>query len=1437
MAIVGDREVDRIVESEVFVMSQEDRDNMKIVAKDWLHKNIMYGDLNAFTSYVFNYSYSSNPIIKMAFHLIQDAETQILAEVDPINTKIAKAFKRADKGKLKSSWQTIMMEFDEDGIPTGNFVRPINYGQYEKDVENFIKDLNDRWLATYKYMYIDDGNGELINSLTGEYASDEQWVDNNPPLYIEYMREIEEYKCLHANRRYTWEYYKERLSRPYNEISNPEGHGLSPKAIRLYNYIQSNINYYLNLCSDEDGFTHPERLDDVDKQKLDYWYSQLDYISNPYHEDGEPKTGDERQIALEISAWESWIGEQLEKNINWDKFVKEHDEIKAEGNLRKLLDFFKYNSELRIHPDFLKQTLGSLTHIDSLNPASILSRYLRRSIRGLVKSPSGYTRDLNKMENKPSFWVECKKLDQIIEDTRVTQSKQYAEMFANNFKFEDILYRDANGFAIDQMGNRVQPQDEKNHRDLLTFMQYMVNKYTAIAMARPDRTIPGVIDENGNPIVFNGTLQEVKNAVSDLFTYSKEFFDEVDQVWKIKHVPLSIFQIMLPASDTFVNARTGKTDKTLLYVPKGRFVESCDNGTYMNLEYDQNQHIAEQPKVEFYDNSVAYNKMRDDKEVSNLYDMLTEEMFNAQKHYSTDKQFNYKLPQINATTMQIWSRIFKNGAGDTFKALWESATTVEENDEGMRTDDQQSLNPDGSYSTDIPLKFLRRLKHPEYITTDITGAVIMFIHMATNYKYKQQIDPILKTFRYNLDQGNRDILQKQLKDEIAPNDNKKSIKMYDTMLNKHVYDNQWVKDQNQMEYGTGDKKKIATTVASAGIIGGIGFSQLAMIPGIIAGAPLLAMTIGAGLGATIGVLGSASANGVFRGVGLFKFIRNMQRLETTQILGMNIFSMLVGFGDSLTRITKESLMGKYMDIRDVLTSLVYCIWQTPRCIANIGNPIPNNKLTKMMHINGVGKGVKQIYEHMNWGKTRKILGNLLMGGFSMLDWMAQALLMRAFYNNYRFYDGSVVPKGFYTAYQLRRLFEQAGHTRKEATLAHMMSGITLWDVYDNDGNVIVEKDNNGNVIRDWNDYVTQRIKTNVRSKTIKRSALYNGINPDNDIPAWKQDIIGGLIGALRAWIPQAVQHLYGGGNDNTVIDITKEEKPDIGNRTRTVYTKNEVTPEQLQKAFSWDYEMGTANDQIFRGLGRSIKLLSQNIFKFVHLKRGDRSLSDVEKYAIKDAIIYAAVTAIMMIGWIPVHEATWDVKRPKSREEAAPKTMLPWDIASYMWNTYIPNEYYKLAASDIYFRIIESQITSFDPKSTTDLVKSITAIFSGLNDHLGILNTFADVTGISGHSLDEVIKQQSYKYSTRGERDLYKLVGFLDNLHTVLAPEHTIANERFYTNTYGWIYKMFGVDFTKPDSKKSVSKGKNKKSNSGAGGFGSSGGIGGPGGFGNPGGF
>jgi hypothetical protein len=53
---------------------------------------------------------------------------------------------------------------------------------------------------------------------------------------------------------------------------------------------------------------------------------------------------------------------------------------------------------------------------------------------------------------------------------------------------------------------------------------------------------------------------------------------------------------------------------------------------------------------------------------------------------------------------------------------------------------------------------------------------------------------------YNLDYNNRKALHKVLSkeddEELAPNDNENSVKMFDSMMNKHVYGNQWSSNPN-----------------------------------------------------------------------------------------------------------------------------------------------------------------------------------------------------------------------------------------------------------------------------------------------------------------------------------------------------------------------------------------------------------------------------------------------------------------------------------------------------------------------------------------------------------------------------------------------------------------------------------------------------------------
>jgi len=70
------------------------------------------------------------------------------------------------------------------------------------------------------------------NSVTGVYVEDEEWENGVAPAYVNYLLDLYDWKCSNANLRYTFDYYAERLSRPYDEVDYPEGHGLSLKTLQ-----------------------------------------------------------------------------------------------------------------------------------------------------------------------------------------------------------------------------------------------------------------------------------------------------------------------------------------------------------------------------------------------------------------------------------------------------------------------------------------------------------------------------------------------------------------------------------------------------------------------------------------------------------------------------------------------------------------------------------------------------------------------------------------------------------------------------------------------------------------------------------------------------------------------------------------------------------------------------------------------------------------------------------------------------------------------------------------------------------------------------------------------------------------------------------------------------------------------------------------------------
>ena len=1307
LVVVTDKIVDDIVDNEVITSEDSTKDDMKQVLKDYLHRNAMYGDINTWYEYTSNNARSQSPLIKAAFNLIQYAETKTLEESYKERSKIVNAYEKANKisKQLTRNWQKQFMEFDRNGIPTGYFIRPINYGQYLLDIDAEVERINQDFQNRYGFHYItDDVTGKLINSVTKQFADDEEWEDGKMPHIVEYQLALYDFKCTHANLRYTYDYYKERLSQPYRGSLDPddveakqlsECHGLSPKTLAKYNLIQSNINYYLNKCKDkETGFSYPERLTDPeDQRKLDMWNHQLEQLSNAYNEDGTIKTDEDRQIAFELKAWQKWIGSQINSDIDYDSYVSERKKIEEEcnktGDFTPLQLFVKYNATIGINPNLINMIFRDAEDINPESHDVIYARLIRGMLKSAVKG-DGLEPDLRRMMNNIQFWIDCKNTDQIIEDGGEHNTETHD--FSDYFYMHPIPYRDEQGYYLNEDLEQTVNEDEA-----ISFYQYMVDHYTQIA--QNDGYIPGLNDDEGNPIDFSQQSEnDIRTFFKDLFTYTYLEQDFETGLMTESRKPLSIFSYLEPLNKIF-NNKDGKTEFSIIEIPRGRFLQKS-NPKYINEQYDIYQNQSEQPNPFYYDNSEAYDKMMSDNTMRTLYEQLIQSMQQSQQWMEfNNQQFNYQLPKLQASDVVSILRSTKKGTKSALDNIREQFLNVNTNDYDQRSTDDLYLGPDQTVNQNIPLKFIGKLKDREKYTYDITSAVLMYVNMASNYKNKRNILTKLQALRYAQDPENR---------EETVNDTKNLRSQYDSMMDSHVYGNLYKNSRTRIIAGT------------------------------------------------------------------------IKRLSTLQMLGANFLSMGAGFMDSTRNIIKDGIVGRYFTLRDLSMSLISTLKNLPLFLINIGNPIANNKQSALMQLFGISKDYAATSSNVGTNRFIKILNQSLMGGYSALDYVSNATLLRAFMNNYRFYDGDTIPKGFYTKYEMQQLFLKAGKSKFKANLAHMSCGTTLYGAY---------KFNHGlaEIKPEYEQYITERIKKNIRGITLLRGALINGVNPDNDNPKYKNTMWGQFIGSMRAWMLQRSQELYAGRDDVSVREVEEKNKENIINgRIRNIKTyeiKNR-TVEQQNKRMSWNYSIGMPEPELLKALGRSLGVMLRGITN-IFSSGVKRKLSQVEKFAIRQTLIEIGMILSMIYTYDSINNWCKDVSPINPQKETI-----------YTPEEVIQSKLYKEWFRNSYVRTVNSAIEQWDVNTVGEIVNSATVLSSGIKSWYSIPSVILtqDPSSLEPYG-DKIIKQGKYKGFTNLEASIWKTLGVLNNLHSSLTYNGVSANTSFYSRNYSWWMKMLGDQY------------------------------------------
>lgn len=1344
--VVTDRLVDRIVDNEFIVGKDDVREQHKQVLRDYLHKNLIHKDINDIQQ-MFEYSsMSSNPIIKIMYDILSKAEMKATRESENSTLKLRRAFKRCHgiTKMLSTNWQTKLMEFN-DGVPTGYLIRPINYGKYQQNLQKFVENLNVQFDNQYGHHYIiDENTKQYVNSATGTPAEQEVFIGDKAPDFYNYLLQIEKWKCENSERRYNFDYYKERMSTPYQvpsfEPSQQQfneqvktNHGLSPKTLFAYNRIQSNINYYLDKCTDDNGLSHVEELQDDDFLKLEYWNDQLQELSNIYAPDGSVKTDDGLKMAYEIRAWTTYVNQNTDINIYQQQFDAERNFILSEaqktGDYSKLQKFDKYNSEYRIDPRYVKLYTDQLSKLNVWY--SVYAQYVKSSLLHLIKQPNSIERDIRKVENIPGFWTQLKTADTFISAAAIPQHTQIK--FEQMFDMVPQPYRDSQGRVVRKDGTTLSHdeetdyytsfpvhdqfgivQDIRSRWNVLTYFDYMIDKY--INRAKQDGYIDGYTDSSGNVIDLRGkTDSELYDIVYDFFTYDHVYFDKYGNRMS-KRVPLSAFNVMYPVQDTFLDPDSGKQVDVLRRVPKGRFTQK-NNLRFFNNQYDITDNNSEQPKAyddqgnRLYYNEDSYDECMKDPNMKYLYDTIVQIMKEASEDYSSKNSvFNYKIPKYETSELAYISRIFKQGY-----SLSKTKDFMVDKYLGQTTMDEDVIQQGDNdiYGLNVPLRHIGQLEDKTRTSYDVTSAVLLYVNMAKNYKYKKEVESQILSLRYALSKENRDDQSNAVPRSEAAADN---------LINSRLYSNVY----DSMDY---------------------------------------------------------------------KYIKLAQQLAgalTKRMLGLNILSMFAGFADSMRVLMRDSLVGNFMTTRDFACGFMKTLMHIPLVLANGYSNIPNCKFTALMRRYGISKSFIENNNNVGEGIVVRMLKSVLMGGFSILDYVSNMMLMRSFMHHVRFYDGNDIPKGFYTKYSMQQAFIKAGKTVRQANLAYFMTYKTLYDAYDYvEGAIYVKSP--------YEQYVNDDIENHLRNKVFIRGGLINGTTNQEDTPQYKRKIWGIFIGALRGWISNSTQEKFSGRDDTSAREIEEIEENTVKNDKTHKKIRTKLKPrtkEQEENRMSWNYAMEMPQPEEWKGCWRYLTQLFKKIANAITLgqifKGKTRKFSRSESYAMKQFMIELAMISALVAGIKPMFEFSKD-----SKPAGNGKSELIYTPQEYM-----KSELYKKQLYNIYIRTTVSALEQASPFQALEVVKTATALSSGMDTWIG---TFTYAGRIFGVQSNDKLKTGSYKGFTAADRDLYKATAIMDNLHKGFTYNGVEANTKFYTDTFlneTMFLNMLGVDFSELNNTK-----------------------------------
>ena len=257
------------------------------------HQETVGKDILAITAWVGAGDKINDEAIRALFHITQNAEFEVNRATYEKYNKLTELLKKAGTFNQKK-----LVELDENGLPTGYLVRKRNYGRFNDDYKQFLKQLR----SDLGMLDVDD-----LRSV-------------NPTIRTEYNKRKNKWLSEHCERKYTPEYY---------ELFN----NLSPLAADAR-----------ELVKDVNGFYDTSKLSEENQSKLKDLYLEKKQLASIYGIDGKLKQGEEYEIAVELAALNDKLSKGMVLKSNKALFDKIKAEKKANLSEAQYQRWVQYNS-------------------------------------------------------------------------------------------------------------------------------------------------------------------------------------------------------------------------------------------------------------------------------------------------------------------------------------------------------------------------------------------------------------------------------------------------------------------------------------------------------------------------------------------------------------------------------------------------------------------------------------------------------------------------------------------------------------------------------------------------------------------------------------------------------------------------------------------------------------------------------------------------------------------------------------------------------------------------------------------------------------------------------------------------------------------------------------------------------------------------------------